>query len=154
MAPKCSLGVMEPVLIKLVANPEEMAAARAVRRRVFIEEQGVPPNEEYDEYDDQATHAVAIHAGQVVGTGRMYRDATGAARIGRMAVDGPWRRHDVGGRLLEALEAEARRLGIFRALLHAQTYVQQFYAGHGYLPEGDIFMEAGIEHVAMSKPLG
>ncbi len=145
---------MEQVLIKLVEGLEEMNAARAVRRRVFIEEQGLPPDEEYDEYDGKATHAVAIQNGQVVGTGRIYRDEAGAGRIGRMAVDMAWRRQGVGGRLLEALEAEALRQGNVRATLHAQTYVQQFYAGRGYSPEGDVFMEAGIEHVTMSKPLG
>ncbi len=144
---------MDDVVVKLVAAPDELEAATAVRRRVFVEEQGVPLEEEYDEYDAIAIHAAAVCQGRIIGTGRLFRHESGEGRIGRMAVDVAWRRQGVGGRLLEALEAEARRLKMPRVVLHAQTYVHEFYARHGYVPYGPRFMEAGIEHVAMRKEL-
>lgn len=140
-------------MVKLVETPEELAGAAAVRRRVFVEEQGVPLEEEYDAYDAAAAHVVAIIEGRVIGTGRLFMDETGEAHIGRMAVDRRWRRNGIGSRVLDALEQEARRQRITRVVLHAQTYVQQFYATHGYAAEGPFFIEAGIEHVAMEKVL-
>lgn len=141
------------VIVKVVEGQKEMEAAARVRQRVFVEEQGVSPQQEYDEYDAVATHVVAVNAGQAIGTGRFYRLASGQARIGRMAVDLPWRRTGTGSRILRLLEAEAHRQGLEQVVLHAQTYVQAFYAGHGYVPEGSVFMEAGIEHIAMRKEL-
>jgi predicted GNAT family N-acyltransferase len=70
-----------------------------------------------------------------------------------MAVDSAWRRGGIGGRILEALEQAARERGMVEAVLHAQTYVQAFYASHGYIQEGDGFTEAGIQHVLMRKAL-
>lgn len=131
----------------------ELAGAAAVRRRVFVEEQGVPLEEEYDAYDAVATHAVAVIDGQVIGTGRLFKDESGEGHVGRMAVDQRWRRGGIGSRVLEALEQEARRQRIDRIVLHAQTYVRMFYEAHGYTAVGPIFMEAGIEHVAMKKAL-
>ena len=141
------------LIVKLAENPAEQREAAAVRFRVFVEEQGVPPEEEYDEYDSVAVHAIALQDRQVIGTGRFYSLESGEARIGRMAVDATWRRSGVGGIILSLLEEEARRQGLRAAVLHAQTYVQAFYAGHGYLPVGPVFMEAGIEHVTMRKTL-
>ena len=138
-----------------VAVPADMDAVHALRRLVFIDEQGVDPEEEWDGLDDDAVHAVAILDDVVVGTGRLLLGGGGAeARIGRMAVRQELRREGIGARILAALEAEAASRGAERALLHAQTYVKEFYAGAGYTEHGDLFYEAGIEHVAMIKDLG
>ncbi len=144
---------MPSLTVKLVETPAEFAAVRAVRRRVFIDEQGVDPELEYDDLDATATHALAAMDGRVVGTGRLVPDESGAARIGRMAVDAPHRRTGIGGRVLRFLEDAARDQGYQQALLHAQVYVQTFYQAHGYAPEGEHFWEAGIEHVSMTRPL-
>lgn len=141
------------VQIKRAETQEEMSAAKALRRRVFVEEQGVLEEEEYDAYDDLAVHAVAWNQGDVVGTGRVFQDTGGLILIGRMAVDAAWRRRGIGGQVLHFLEEIARQQGRHRVSLHAQTYVKTFYASHGYLEEGDVFLEAGIEHVMMSKEL-
>ena len=138
-----------------IALPPDMDAVHALRRLVFIEEQGVDPEEEWDGLDDEAVHAVAIRDGVVVGTGRLLLRNDGAqVRIGRMAVQQELRRQGIGGLILAALEKEAAILGANRALLHAQTYVKEFYSGAGYKEIGDVFDEAGIEHIAMSKDLG
>ena len=142
------------ITVKQVKTVAEYEAIRAVRLRVFIQEQQVPADEEYDDLDATAFHAIALVGGKPAATGRLVpHDEPGVARIGRMAVDREWRRLGVGGEVLRFLEGAARAQGYRQALLHAQAYVQAFYAAHGYQPEGDHFYEAGIEHVTMTKAL-
>ena len=148
---------VDDVVVKLVETEAELEGAINVRMRVFVVEQQIPPEEELDEADATATHAIALQGGQVVGTGRMLLvdgDDEGTCRIGRMAVDREWRRHGVGGQILAFLEEQARQQGLNHCLLHAQEYVKAFYAGHGYVERGAVFMEAGIAHVEMVKRLG
>ena len=143
---------MEDLTIKLVDTETEMEGALGVRFRVFVSEQQVPMEEELDEIDASATHAIAIHNGQVIATGRVfYRDEDSAARIGRMAVDSDWRRHGIGGRLLKFLEQEATKQGVTTYILNAQVYVKDFYAANGYEERGTEFLEAEIIHVLMRK---
>ena len=130
-----------------------MEAALAVRMRVFVAEQSVPAEEELDDEDATATHAIAQHNGLVIGTGRLLIREEGACQIGRMAVDQLWRRQGVGGQLLLYLEQEARTQGMSQAMLHAQVYVKSFYAAHGYLERGEVFLEANIPHIEMRKEL-
>ena len=139
------------ITVKIVETEAEMEAAIGVRFRVFVDEQQIPPEEELDELDAAATHAIALHEGTAVGTGRVIV-AAGAARIGRMAVDQEWRRRGVGGLVLRFLEDEARTQGADTFVLHAQEYVKSFYAGHGYEEFGDVFLEVDIPHVEMRKP--
>jgi exonuclease SbcD len=141
-------------IIVRIADPTEMDDIFAVRRRVFVEEQGIDPALEFDGQDGSAVHAVALAGERVIGTGRLLIGPDGRqARIGRMAVLPEYRRHGIGGSILETLEEEARRQGVQRAYLHAQAYVSQFYAAHGYRQQGEPFQEAGIEHVEMWKDL-
>jgi predicted GNAT family N-acyltransferase len=143
---------MEDLTIKLVDTEIEMEGALGVRFRVFVSEQQVPMEEELDEIDASATHAIAIHNGQVIATGRVfYRDEDSAARIGRMAVDSDWRRHGIGGRLLKFLEQEATKQGVTTYILNAQVYVKDFYAANGYEERGEEFLEADIVHILMRK---
>ncbi len=145
---------MTPVELKLVETEAEMEAALAVRMRVFVAEQSVPAEEELDDEDATATHVIARHNELVIGTGRLLIRAEGTCQIGRMAVDQPWRRQGVGGRLLLYLEQEARSQGMSQVMLHAQEYVKGFYAAHGYLERGELFLEAGIPHIEMRKEIG
>ena len=144
---------MDGVTVKLVETEAELEGAIDVRMQVFVAEQSVPPEEELDEADSSATHAVALHQGQVIATGRLAVREDATAQIGRMAVRQPWRRHGVGGRILQSLEEEARAQGLTQAVLHAQEYVKGFYAGHGYLEHGETFLEVGIPHIEMRKQL-
>lgn len=134
-------------------------AARAVRTAVFIVEQEIAEDEEWDEWDAQSLHAVAHDAaGSPVGTGRLLPPAFDAeartGHIGRMAVLAQARRAGVGGAILRALMQAAPGFGFSDIVLHAQTYVAEFYARHGFVAEGAQFLEVGIPHVKMRARLG
>ena len=144
---------MDGAVVKLVETESELEGAIEVRFRVFVSEQSVPPEEELDEADATATHAIALYQDQVVGTGRLVSREDGVGQVGRMAVDQPWRRHGIGGRILLFLEETARSQGMRRCVLHAQEYVKGFYAAHGYQEYGDTFLEVNIPHVEMRKEL-
>jgi len=140
--------------VKRLDSEAEAEAVRLLRARVFVDEQGVPPEIESDEFDAAAFHAVAYKSGAVVGTGRLILETNGDARIGRMAVDASLRRDGVGSALLAFLENEARSQGVRQVILHAQNYVKSFYSKHGYIEHGGTFTEAGILHVEMKKHIG
>lgn len=124
--------------------------AQALRVEVFVVEQGVPIELEWDEADAVSTHAVAYdEAGAPVATGRLLPDG----HVGRMAVRQSARGMGVGSQVLLALIAEARRLGYGELVLHAQTHAIAFYTRHGFVARGDEFMEAGIPHREMVLPL-
>ena len=144
---------MDGIVVKLVETEAEMEAAMGVRFRVFVAEQAVPAEEELDDADATASHAVAICQGQVVGTGRLVLQDDGDAQIGRMAVDQTWRRKGIGDQILRFLEEEARAQGLRRCVLHAQEYVKGFYAAHGYQVHGETFLEVNIPHIEMRKEL-
>jgi len=125
--------------------------ASTIRRTVFIEEQGVPPELEWDEALDQVClHVLARIDGQAVGTARLLPDA----HIGRMAVLPAFRRHRIGSALLMALVQAARARGEPAVELSAQTYVRAFYARHGFEAYGPLYDDAGIEHQMMRLELG
>lgn len=157
------------LVVKRVESAAELEAALDLRMRVFVREQGVPIEEEVDEHDASAAHVIALAGGRVVGTGRAVypppppagggagdaraRSRPGLARIGRMAVEKAWRRRGVGSRVLEALEADAKGMGMVEAVLAAQTRATGFYTSHGYREEGAVFPDAGIDHILMRKRL-
>ena len=140
--------------VKPLNSHEETEAVRLLRTRVFVDEQGVYPKLEKDEFDDVAIHAVAYKDGFVVGTGRLILDTPTEARIGRMAIEASCRRSGLGSAVLAFLENEARIRGIIRIVLHAQYYVKSFYANHDYCQRGDSFTEAGVLHIEMTKDIG
>lgn len=124
--------------------------ATPLRERVFVVEQGVPIELEMDEFDAVSRHALARTAeGSVIATGRLLPDG----HIGRMAVDAGWRDCGVGGAVLEALVQEACARRMTEVILNAQVHAQAFYARHGFIAEGEVFVEAGIEHRVMRRRL-
>jgi predicted GNAT family N-acyltransferase len=137
-----------------ITDSERMQAALAIRLRVFVDEQGVPPDEEVDEHDrsdPSAVHAVARDAtGRPVGAGRYYVAAPGTVQIGRMAVLAGLRGEGVGAALLGALVAEAGRRGFARAHLHAQVHARDFYVKAGFSDDGPPLVDAGILHQPMT----
>lgn len=120
--------------------------AGRIRLEVFVEEQQVPLEEELDVRDAQCLHAIAYDAdGQAMGTGRLLPDG----HIGRMAVRKSWRGQGVGSLLLIALMGAARQRGDAEVVLDAQLQARPFYARHGFVEEGETFMDAGIPHRVM-----
>ena len=139
------------LVVKIAETEEERQEAVAVRMRVFVEEQQIPAEEELDDADATALHAVAVDNGKIVGTGRLIDLGEGQGQIGRMAVDQEYRRRGTGGQILLFLEEQGRARGMSGFILHAQEYVKSFYAGHGYVEHGDVFLEVDIPHVEMRK---
>ena len=137
--------------IRRVAWNDGKEGLRALRRAVFIVEQAIPEDLEWDEFDAVSPHALAEDAsGNPVGCGRLLPDG----HIGRLAVLSTWRRHGVGSALLLDLMALARTRGHVRVLLNSQTQAMPFYARHGFAAVGKEFMEAGIPHQTMARILG
>jgi predicted GNAT family N-acyltransferase len=121
-----------------------------VRRAVFVDEQGVPEVLEWDADDAGALHLLATDAeGRAIGCARILPDG----HIGRMAVVKPWRGLGVGGALLAVALEAARAAGHRTVRLSAQTHAAAFYAGAGFVAEGEQYLEAGIPHVAMRLDL-
>jgi predicted GNAT family N-acyltransferase len=125
-------------------------AAQKVRTAVFVEEQGIAPEDEWDADDATALHAVLFDVNaQPLGNARLLQPSTNVAKVGRMAVLKEARGRGYGGRLLHALLLEARRLGHQEVHLSAQRTAEQFYMAHGFAAVGEPFDEVGIAHVKM-----
>jgi predicted GNAT family N-acyltransferase len=136
-----------------VAGPGDWPEIAVLRTRVFVEEQGVPPEVERDALDATAVHAVARdERGRVVATGRLLVRG-GRAVVGRMAVDAAARGRGHGAAVLAELHRQAERLGLSEVELHAQVTARGFYERAGYTAVGDVFEEAGIAHVTMRRPV-
>ena len=144
---------MAEVIVRQATTEAEMAALRALRLAVFVQEQGVPEALEIDGLDALAYHAVACVEDAIIGTGRLLVLPGGDALIGRMAVQIDVRRIGIGGHVLKFLEDAAVKLGAPETVVHAQVYVADFYLQNGYRQEGEPFQEAGIQHVLMRKSL-
>jgi predicted GNAT family N-acyltransferase len=141
--------------VRLARNALELDAALSLRERVFCGEQGVSHALEQDGLDPQALHVVAVEGDEVVGTCRLVL-REGVALLGRMAVEPERRGGGVGGvgaRILAAAESAARAERAEAIRLHAQLAARALYRRGGYAERGDVFVEAGIEHVTMEKPL-
>ncbi len=128
--------------------------ASPLRTEVFVHEQKVPAELEWDEADHTALQCVAVNRmGMVLATGRLLEHAPGVARIGRMAVKKQMRGTDLGRRVLHALMDAARERGDRQVLLHAQCSAEGFYRRSGFAPHGAVFEEAGIAHIEMVRDL-
>lgn len=127
-----------------------MSAVYALRREVFVIEQGVPEELEVDEDDKIAVHLAAISDGRVIGTLRILRNER-TAKIGRMAVSAASRKEGIGRELMEFAAAVASRDGAEEIVLAAQFTAREFYRKLGYIEEGAVFDDAGILHVMMRK---
>jgi predicted GNAT family N-acyltransferase len=141
-------------IVASVAGPADWPGIVALRTRVFVDEQGVPPEIERDAADATAVHGVARDAaGVVVATGRLLLRDDGTAAIGRMATDASARGRGYGAAVLRVLQDEARRRGAREVELHAQVTARAFYERAGYRAVGEEYVEAGIRHVTMRRAL-
>jgi predicted GNAT family N-acyltransferase len=136
----------DPLTVQEVPWQTHRDALYAVRRQVFIVEQGVPEEIEIDEWDSLSRHVLAIDGnGAPVGCGRLLLDG----HLGRMAVLQEARGKGVGQQILQTLIAMAEAQGILRIVLSAQTHALGFYEKAGFISEGPIYEEAGIPHRTM-----
>ena len=120
--------------------------AYAIRKQVFIEEQGVPPELELDDFDPLCWHALAFQGSQCIGTGRLVDMGMNQGQIGRMAVLADFRHKGVGKAILLRLLELAQSQNILRISLHAQVSAIPFYEKLGFVAQGSIYEEAGIAH--------
>lgn len=140
----------KPFVVQLARWPQDINPIRDVRTEVFIEEQHVAPEEEWDGIDDQCLHVLAYDdEGRAVATGRLLPEG----KIGRMAVLREWRGMGVGSEILAALVEEARAHGHHSVKLAAQTHAIPFYEKAGFRRYGDEFIDAGIPHFWMKRDL-
>jgi predicted GNAT family N-acyltransferase len=142
-----------PYQVRRVRGEAEMAAVLKLRHEVFCVEQGVPDREELDGRDGDGVHLVAVSGGEVLATCRLLFVGP-TVQFSRLAVRPSARRNGIASALLALAEDETRAGGARRLVLHAQTYARSLYDAAGYEPRGRVFMEAGIEHIAMEKVLG
>lgn len=145
-----------PFTVSLVCWHDGEPLLRAIRETVFMREQCVPAELEWDELDAGCRHALALSMkGDAIGCGRIIqpKDKNSPAHIGRVAVLPEWRGKRVGTALLEALLDYARAMKYPEVIVHAQTQAKDFYRPFGFEEEGAEFMDAGIPHVLMRLSL-
>lgn len=136
-----------------IATTRDIATCRALRRRVFIEEQGVSEADEVDELDDEAIHLLATVDGRPVGSARLLLRGD-AGKIGRVCVLPEVRGTGLGAALIRAsLEELRRHPGLIHAKLGAQTHALGFYERLGFTAFGPVYEDAGIQHRDMIAPL-
>jgi predicted GNAT family N-acyltransferase len=138
--------------VRPTRDEAEVAAALALREEVFCGEQGVSLAEERDGRDEEALHLVVVDNGVVVATCRLLVEGT-TVKLGRMAVSRTRRGLGLARALITEAETRARALGAERMVLAAQLNAQALYDRAGYDAYGDVFLDAGIEHVMMAKTL-
>ncbi|MFE7812718.1 GNAT family N-acetyltransferase [Streptomyces sp. NPDC057433] len=152
-----------PYAVREAVEPGDRQACFAVRKEVFVAEQGVPEDLEYDAYDAGAVHVLAAgEDGSALGTGRLLHGEAAAAKtggdtsvgsLGRLAVTRRARGLGVGAALVRGIEEAARTRGLTAVDLHAQTHALGFYERLGYVAYGPEFPDAGMPHRAMRRAL-
>ena len=135
--------------IDYATTEAELAQVRALREAVFIDEQGIPPEEEWDALDGEARHLLARDGANPAGSLR-WRRVEDMAKVERVCVQGTYRGTGLGARMMTKVLEDVRALdGIEGVTLNAQDAATGFYAGFGFVPEGEVFDEAGIPHRTM-----
>lgn len=138
---------MSEIHVRIADWQKDNADLRRIREAVFIAEQSVSPEQEWDAEDADAVHFLALEHEYAIGTARLLPDG----HIGRVSVLKDWRGLHVGDRLLEAVIAEAERRGLKQQMLSAQVHATPFYERHGFRVVSEEFIEAGIPHVDMVR---
>lgn len=138
-----------------ITNEKELEQAFNIRKAVFVEEQGVPSEDEFDEFDKldgRCEHFLAYVKEQAVGTGRL-RVVDDYGKLERICILEPYRKLGLGKVIISTLEEMAAEKGHARVKLHGQTQAEGFYQKLGYITASEVFMEDGIPHVLMTKEL-
>ncbi|HDX9577764.1 TPA: GNAT family N-acetyltransferase [Bacillus pseudomycoides] len=138
--------------VQVVQDEKQLMDAFSVRKQVFVDEQKVSAEEEYDEYEHAAKHVVLYDQDAPVGAGR-FRIVDGIGKMERICVLSSHRQKGAGKLIMDALEVLAKEESLPKLKLHAQTHAEPFYHKLGYETISDVFMEADIPHVVMIKQL-
>ncbi|MFV5900428.1 GNAT family N-acetyltransferase [Staphylococcus gallinarum] len=140
-------------MFEIVINEKMMNDALDIRKEVFVEEQGVPIENEIDEFETIATHIIGYDQhGTPFATAR-FRNVDNVAKIERVTILKQYRKHGYGKQLMQAIEHATVDEGYDTVKLNAQCHAQAFYESIGYLSYGSVFLEEGIEHITMKKSL-
>ncbi|MGG0741119.1 GNAT family N-acetyltransferase [Niallia taxi] len=140
---------------KKITSMDELEQALHIRRKVFVEEQGVPLEDEYDEFDKldgKCDHILVYYNGEPVGTGRV-RSVEGYGKLERICILQEYRKFGLGKVIIAKLEELAADRKDIKVKLHGQTQAEGFYQKLGYKTSSDVFMEDGIPHVLMTKSI-
>lgn len=140
---------------KIITTEEDLKKAFDIRIEVFVEEQGVPLEDELDEFDKlngQCEHILVYLNEQPVGTGRI-RLVDGFGKLERICILKPYRKFGLGKVIIKALEEVAEKDGVSKIKLHGQKHAEGFYNKLGYQTSSSVFMEDGIPHILMIKDL-
>ncbi|RHW36737.1 GNAT family N-acetyltransferase [Lysinibacillus yapensis] len=140
---------------KRITNENDLEKAFGIRKEVFVKEQGVPLEDEFDEFDTldgRCKHILISYEEKVVGTGRL-RIVDEFGKLERICILEPYRKFGLGKAIIHTLEEIAQEKGMERVKLHGQTQAEGFYQKLGYQTTSDVFMEDGIPHVLMTKEL-
>lgn len=135
----------------LIQPPGAIEDAMHVRRVVFQKEQLIAATDDFDGNDDVATHIIAYHHEEAVGTGRLRKITDDTVKIERVAVLKKLRGKGIGKLIMRTLDEHAATTGVRRATLDAQSHAKAFYESMGYQQEGEEFEEVGIPHIVMTK---
>jgi len=138
---------MSEIYVRVADWQKDNADLRRIRETVFIAEQAVPPELEWDAEDAGAVHFLAFEGNYAIGTARLLPDG----HIGRVSVLKDWRGLKVGDMLMKAVIAEAERRGLKQQMLSAQVHATPFYERLGFAIVSGEFLDAGIPHVDMVR---
>lgn len=142
---------MKELSYKLVESESELRGAFEVRRRVFVEEQGIAEELDFDGNDGEALHMVVKDGAEVIGTARVRFLNAKQAKLERMAVLDGFRRMGIGRGITAFLIEELRNRQVEQVVLHAQYEVIAFYKSCGFEETGSPFLEAGLKHIEMQR---
>lgn len=138
---------------KKITTKDELETAFYIRKEVFVSEQGVSLEDEFDQYDqlnNGCDHILVYYNGEPVGTGRV-RVVEGVGKLERICILKQYRKYGLGKVIIEALERIVEKRGVSSVKLHGQVQAQGFYHKLGYDVSSDAFMEDGIPHILMVK---
>mgnify|MGYP005751971029 CR=1 FL=1 len=142
---------------KRITIEEDLMEALTIRKQVFVQEQGVPLEDEFDEFDTlegQCEHILVYYYEKPVGTGRIrVVDGDGLGKLERICILKPYRKFGLGKVIIKALEEIAEEKDVSQVKLHGQTQAEGFYQKMGYRTSSNIFMEDGIPHILMVKDI-
>jgi predicted GNAT family N-acyltransferase len=147
-------SLAQKMIVRKAVTAKHIDICYKVRIAVFVEEQNIPVEDEIDLNDPKSTHFIGFIDGEPAGTARLVPDSNGVCHLGRLAVLKGSRNKGLAKLLVESVHFEAIQQGFTMSIIHAQSYLKDFYLRAGYIPDsGEIFIEDGLEHLSMTKML-